>query len=55
MAEEFLNKVNSAYKKGMSTNPNFEKAAVAISIIAKGEEPVKAVKDKEDIEDVLEV
>lgn len=55
MGEEFFNKVNLAYKKGMSVNPNFEKAVAAINIIAKGEDPVKAVKDKEDIEDVLEV
>lgn len=55
MVENFLNQVNSAYKKGMSANPYFEKAVAAINIIAKGENPVNAVKDREDIEDVLEI
>lgn len=53
MEENFLNKINSAYKKGMSVNPQFEKAARAINLIAKGENNIEVVKDLE--KDALEI
>ena len=51
MGDSFLNKINSAYKKGMEENPQFKKAIHAIDIIAKGENAIEAVKDR-DVEEL---
>lgn len=47
MGESFSNKINIAYKKGMDINPQFKNAVRAIDIIAKGENAIEAVKDRD--------
>lgn len=50
MEENFFNKINNAYKKGMEANPQFQKALHAIDVISKGENAIEAIKDIEELE-----
>lgn len=57
MAESFIDKVNESYKKGITSNPQFQNAIHVIEIVAKGNEEIgmydsnnKKIKEEEPLE-----